>query len=150
MATPLALQLLNTLLASEYVLLVATRAAHWNIEDASFVPFHELFDKQYNQISDLADSIAERNRQLGGVAFGSMREFIDHAFLTETSSHIGDARDFVTNLISLHETFISKATKTMEFFEETEDDDVTANQLQDWIGQHQKMLWFLKSHKFSN
>lgn len=149
MATPLAIQMLNTLLASEYVLLVRTRAAHWNVEDEAFGPFHSLFGDQYDQLSSLADAIAERARQLGGTALGSMREFIDNAFVSETPSNIGTAKEFGSNLIKMHETLISKGRKMIDYFESTEQDKVTANMLQDWVASHEKMLWFLKSHKLA-
>lgn len=148
MANNLVVKALNILLASEYVILIQTRSAHWNLEDSSFGPFHELFGNQYEELAELADEIAERVRQLDGTALGSMQEFIENAIVKETSAKISSAKEFLSNLISLHESFISGSRRNLEKFDKN--DPVTANMLQDWIAKHEKMLWFLKAHYGKN
>src|SRR5512135_691436 len=75
--------ILNNTLANEAVLTVKTRSAHWNVAGTSFYELHILFDSQFKQLNDISDKIAERARMLGGVAIGSLHEFITHSRLEE-------------------------------------------------------------------
>ena len=63
---------------NEAVLTLKTRSAHWNVSGAGFFELHILFDSQYKQLNDISDEIAERARMLGGIAIGSLQEFLHY------------------------------------------------------------------------
>ena len=52
-------------LADTYTLLVKTHVYHWNVVGPIFLPLHELTEKQYQNLFEAADTIAERIRALG-------------------------------------------------------------------------------------
>ena len=64
-------QILNLLLADEYVLGATTRDYHWNVTGPDFPGLHEQFDRQYAQVSDWIDEVAERARAVGDAARGA-------------------------------------------------------------------------------
>ena len=50
----------NVLLADEVVLSTRTRNYHWNVIGPQFYALHLLFEKQYTEIDDFIDDVAER------------------------------------------------------------------------------------------
>ena len=70
-------ELLQKLLADEYVLYTKTRNYHWNVVGPQFNDLHKFFEAQYNELNTIVDDMAERARSLGGNATGTLAEFLD-------------------------------------------------------------------------
>ena len=70
------IEILNTLLADEYVLYTKTRNFHWNVTGPQFNDLHKFFEAQYAELNVIVDDVAERARPLGGEAAGSLAEFL--------------------------------------------------------------------------
>src|SRR5437773_11974108 len=77
--------ILSKLLADEFILYTKTRNAHWNVEGIDFGAKHIFFEKQYEQLDDIMDNVAERIRQIGEYAPGTLRQFLELTHLTEQS-----------------------------------------------------------------
>ncbi|MGH7311309.1 MAG: Dps family protein, partial [Candidatus Rokuibacteriota bacterium] len=58
--------ILNTLLADEYVLYTKTRNYHWNVVGPQFNDLHKFFEGQYEELNDIVDEVAERATTVGG------------------------------------------------------------------------------------
>ena len=52
--------LLSIVLADESVLYIKTRKFHWNVSGESFMELHLLFEKQYTELEESIDEVAER------------------------------------------------------------------------------------------
>ena len=78
-------EILNNTLADLHVLYVKTRNYHWNVTGIQFRDFHKLLEDQYDQLSEAIDEVAERVRQLGAPAPGSMQEYLKRARLKEVT-----------------------------------------------------------------
>jgi len=65
------IELLNRNLADVYLLLVKTRKYHWDVVGPQFRSMHELWQEQYEALSQHVDVIAERVRALGGYPLGT-------------------------------------------------------------------------------
>ena len=83
-------EILNMTLANEAVLAQKTRSSLWNMTGAGFFELHILFDNQYKQLNDISNEIAERARMLGGVAIGSLQEYINQSRLEEEPGFVPD------------------------------------------------------------
>jgi starvation-inducible DNA-binding protein len=53
---------LNVLLADEHILYMKTRNGLWNVTGADFQVMHLFFEKQYQQLEEIIDEVAERIR----------------------------------------------------------------------------------------
>ena len=135
-------ELLNNTLANEALLTLKTRSAYWNATGSSFLELHILFNSQYEQLNKLSDEIVERVRMLGGIAIGSLQEFINFTRLDEQPGVVPDA----LQLLADHEAAIrflrQDAKKCTEEFE----DEVTHDFLVDILYLHEKMAWMLRSY----
>src|SRR5580698_5763291 len=59
---------LNQLLADTITLRDLYKKSHWQVSGATFYQLHLLFDKHYEEQSEIVDTIAERIQLLGGSA----------------------------------------------------------------------------------
>ena len=65
--------LLNRQLADAIDLTLQAKQAHWNVKGPQFVSLHALFDEAAETLGELADELAERTVELGGVADGTLQ-----------------------------------------------------------------------------
>lgn len=85
-------ELLNALLADEYLLYTKSRDYHWSVTGPIFRDLHKLFEEQYEELNEVVDEIAERVRALGAWPFGTVAEFLKHARLKERPGRRLEAR----------------------------------------------------------
>jgi starvation-inducible DNA-binding protein len=137
--------LLNQLLANEYVLYTKTLNYHWNVKGKWFGPLHELFKKQYEQLFDMIDVVAEQVQVLGGVSAGSMTEFLKQATLTEHSGPVAADSEMIKVLMGGHEHVIRQIRSMLEQLQSS-NNYALENILQDILGKHEKTTWMLRAH----
>jgi len=75
-------QILNPLLADEYVLYATKRDYHWNVTGPEFSILHQQFEAQYGQSAGWIDDIAERARAIGTGTRGNWRGLTNAARLS--------------------------------------------------------------------
>src|ERR687898_3430273 len=98
--------ILNVVLADEYVLYTKTRNYHWNVVGPQFNDLHKFFEAQYEALDEVVDDVAERVRALGGRALGTLEEFRASARLGEKPGTVPAARDMLATLLADHEALI--------------------------------------------
>jgi starvation-inducible DNA-binding protein len=135
-------KILNTTLANEAVLTVKTRSAHWNVSGAGFFELYILFDSQYEQLNDISDEIAERVRMLGGIAIGSLQEFINTTRVEEQPGLVPD----ILRLIADHEACIRFLREDAKKCTEEYEDEGTFELLVSVMRVHEKMAWMLRCY----
>jgi starvation-inducible DNA-binding protein len=138
-------EILNRLLSDEYVLLTKTRNYHWNVAGPQFNDLHKFFESQYDELNDLVDEIAERARQLGGRAFGTLAEFAKAARLTEQPGTTPAAKDMLGSLLADHETVIRRLRGDIGPVAEQHKDVGTSDFLTGLLEKHEKMAWMLRA-----
>lgn len=137
--------LLNVLLADESILYVKTRNFHWNVTGPNFFGLHNLLEQQYDELAIMIDDIAERVRQLGHYALGTMEGYLKAAHLLETSNHEDlTAANMLKILVDDHETIIRTIRKDIIDNEKLKD-NVTADFVTGLAEKHEKMVWMLRS-----
>lgn len=136
---------LNLLVADSYALLANTHHAHWNIEGRDFFALHHAFQKQYEDLFEAVDEIAERVRALDAYPQGGLRTLAKEAGLDEFTSGPLPAREFAAGLIVGHEKAIADTTalrNAAAHVDDLETQDLAIKRIQ-W---HQKTVWMLKSY----
>jgi starvation-inducible DNA-binding protein len=138
--------LLNTLLSDEYVLYVKTQNYHWNVTGLMFNDLHQFFGKQYAELANIVDLIAERIRALGGKSLGTLQEFIEHAHIKEFADAAPGYKEMIQNLLVDHESIIRSIRTGIEATSDEFEDMGTNNFLCDLITKHEKMAWMLRAY----
>lgn len=135
---------LKVLQADVYTLYLKTQNYHWNVVGPNFMSYHLMFEKQYEDLADAADSIAERIRALGEVAPASFEAFLALKSIPEGKSHY-DAHRMIEDLVASHIKVCDWMKEICSLATE-EVDDATLNLIGERLEVHEKTIWMLKSH----
>lgn len=141
---------LQNVLADTYSLYLMTHNYHWNVEGQNFLPFHTLFEAQYNELFHAIDVIAERIRAVGEYALPFDSDKIIQISkmasnpLNKDINATARASRMVDNLIAMNMAVI-RSCQAVKEAARTIHDDETENLMVERITAHQKALWFLSS-----
>lgn len=138
--------LLNKTLADEMILYIKTRKFHWNVSGESFMELHKLFEDQYKQLEKAIDEIAERVGKLGGMAFGTTKEFAGTSQLKETPGKNPSSKEMKSELLKDHETIIKSLRDGIDEADEKYKDAGTADLLTGLMRKHETIAWTLRRY----
>lgn len=130
---------LSHLLADTFVLYVKTLNFHWNFQGPQFLTLHEYFEGQYETLAKLSDELAERIRQLGVLAPGSLEQFKQLTQIKESESNLS-ADKMIKILAEDHLTLTRACQEAMKVSDE---DEVTKDMLIQQSTFHDKSVWIL-------
>lgn len=138
--------ILQKLLADEYVLYTKLRKYHWNVVGPQFKSLHELFEEQYTMLETKIDNVAERTRTYGVVAIGTLEEFKEHSRLQESPGKNPEAKQMIADIMADHEAMVRQLREDID----TVDDDIEDDGLEDFLiatmQDHQDMAWMLRAY----
>ncbi|MFT3823598.1 MAG: DNA starvation/stationary phase protection protein [Chitinophagaceae bacterium] len=138
--------ILSKVLADEYVLYTKTRNAHWNVEGPDFYSKHIFFEKQFGEIDEFIDSVAERIRSLGHYTPATLKAFLELTHLTEANRSPNDSIGFLKELLTDHENIIIYLRENINKIGNELGDLGTSDFLTGLMENHEKMAWFIRSH----
>jgi len=134
---------LSRLLADTYTLYLKTHNFHWNVTGPMFETLHLMFERQYTELADAVDLIAERIRALGVFAPGSYSEFGKLASIREETG-VPDARTMIKQLVDGQEAVVRTARSVFPVVDRAQDQP-TADLLTQRMQVHEKAAWMLRS-----
>lgn len=139
------IELLNARLSDAVVLYMKTRKYHWNVTGMHFAELHEFFEEQYDLIEAAMDEIAERVRQVGGLALGTLQEFAATSALKEAPGVNPHAEGMIRDLLDDHEAIIRQLRQDVDATAGLGDQG-TSDFLTGLMESHEKMAWMLRAH----
>jgi starvation-inducible DNA-binding protein len=131
--------ILNTLLADEYVIYTKTRNFHWNVTGMQFISLHKLLETHYEDLDEIIDDVAERTRSIGHFALGSLSDFLKVTNLTEAKGNKNDASEMLNTLVQDHETIIRIIRKKFDEVSDKYKDAGSADFITGIMEKHEKM-----------
>lgn len=137
--------LLNQDLANSYLLLIKTKKFHWDVVGPQFRSLHQLWEEQYQTLTETIDSVAERVRTLGGFPVGTAQGFLEHGSIKEQTDSIPLATEMVAQLVDDHELIIRSLREHVDQCSEEFHDEGTADFLTGLMEGHEEMAWMLRS-----
>ena len=138
-------QILNRLLADEFVLYVTTRDYHWNVTGPAFLSLHQQFLAQYEQLAEWLDDIAERARSIGIGARGNWSDLVKAARFSAESGRGLPATQMLAELLALHEDLVVQLRADTEACATRLKDAGTADFLTGLMARHEKSAWMLRA-----
>src|ERR1700722_3294637 len=97
--------LLNNFLANVHALYLRTLGCHWNMEDPRFYFFHELLEKQYKELAEKQNLVAEKLRQMGRKAPATMQEY-KHLMNQKETLELLNADEMIEGLVAIYEQLL--------------------------------------------
>ncbi|MBO1107860.1 DNA starvation/stationary phase protection protein [Plesiomonas shigelloides] len=134
---------LSHLLADTFSLYLTTHYFHWNVKGMRFRPMHQMLEEQYNEIWNALDEIAERIRELGFEAPGSLSVYSKMSTLPEARSGMNNA-EMLEFLVKGHGQVIERIRGIYPLTGAV-NDGATGSLLDDRCSAHEKMAWMLRS-----
>jgi starvation-inducible DNA-binding protein len=138
--------LLSVVLSSEMVLYIKTRKFHWNVSGESFMELHKLFEGQYSQLEEAIDEVAERINKLGANTIGTMKEFMDLAFVEESPGKYQTSKEMLKELLKDHEITIVELRNGIDDCSQKFKDAGTTDLLTKLMAQHETTAWVLRRY----
>ena len=138
--------LLSAALADAVVLYTKTRKFHWNVSGESFMELHLLFEKQYNELEEAIDEIAERINKLGGKTIGTMKEFLEMTRLKEAPGKYPSHKEMIRELLEDHESIVIQLRQDVDECTDKLKDAGTADFLTNLMEAHETNAWKLRRY----
>lgn len=138
-------QLLNTLLADQFLLYVKMLNFHWNVKSHHFNDLHAFFKSLYETQFIVCDDIAERARALDEAAFGTMQEFAKNTRLKEQPGKKLSDQEMIKHLLEDHEAIIRIIRIDAQTCMDKYADLGTNNFLLNLLEQQEKTAWMLRA-----
>ena len=137
--------ILQKMLANQYVLYTKTRNYHWNVEGPQFLQMHEFYERLYTELELGFDAVAERIRQLGHYSEGRLKDFLNITDLLEQDYPVHQ-KEQVANLLNDHETIIRLLRNAIDKLTDEVKDAGTADFVTAMMEKHEQWAWFLRSY----
>lgn len=123
-----------------------SKAAHWNVRGPNFIALHKLFDDVYESAGEYADMLAERIKQLGGMADGSRGKVAKESRQPEYPANITDSAKHVEALSTALAAFGKQVRAAIDKCDKLGDAD-TADLFTEISRCNDKWLWFVESNQ---
>ena len=138
--------MLNQLLADTITLRDMYKKHHWQVVGPTFYQLHLLYDKHYEEQSELVDAIAERIQILGGVAVAMAHDVAELSSIPRVPRDREEAPVQVSRLLDGHQRILKNCHDYAGKADESGDDgtnDLIVSQL---VRTNELQVWFVAEH----
>ena len=137
---------LNQLLADTMTLRDLYKKHHWQVAGPTFNQLHLLFDKHYEQQSELVDAIAERIQLLGGVGIAMAHDVAETTLVPRPPKGREVPPVQISRLLHAHEIVLKEARTMARQAAEAGDDGTNDLIVSNVIRTSELQVWFVAEH----
>jgi starvation-inducible DNA-binding protein len=137
---------LNQLLADTIMLRDLYKKHHWQVSGQTFYQLHLLFDKHYEEQTEIVDLLAERVQSLGGVAIAVAHDVAEHTRLERPPIHREEVPVQISRLLEAHEVILKEAREFARAAADAKDDGTNDLIVSGLIRPNETQVWFLSEH----
>ena len=137
---------LNLLLADTITLRDLYKKSHWQVSGATFYQLHLLFDKHYEEQSELVDTIAERIQLLGGISIAMAADVAETTRIPRPPKGREEVPVQLSRLLDAHEIIISHCRELAERADKLGDAGTNDMVVSDVLRTGELQVWFLSEH----
>src|SRR6266851_4629715 len=137
---------LNQLLADTMTLRDLYKKHHWQVAGPTFYPLHLLFDKHFNEQSELVDAIAERIQSLGGVSIAMAHDVAEMTLILRPPRGRDEVPMQISRLLHAHEIVLKEARAMARRAAEAGDDGTNDLIVSGVIRRNELQVWFVAEH----
>jgi len=137
---------LNQLLADTMTLRDLYKKHHWQVSGPTFYQLHLLFDKHFNEQSQLVDAIAERIQSLGGVSIAMAYDVAEMTLIPRPPRDRDEVPVQIARLLHAHEIVLKETRAMARLAAEAGDDGTNDLRVSDVIRTNELQVWFVAEH----
>ncbi len=121
------------------------RQAHWTLKGETFLPVHQFFDTLQAELHEFIDILAERQMQLGGTIYGTLRVAAGTSTLPEYPLDLVKVKDHVQAICKVLSAYAELCRTNIRVCQDL-GDDVTSEIFVTITRALDKQLWLLESN----
>lgn len=137
---------LNQVLANTMTLRDLYKKHHWQVAGHTFYQLHLLFDKHYQEQSELIDNIAERIQLLGGISLAMAHDVAETTTIPRPPRGREEVPVQISRLLEAHEIILKDARGFAREASDNEDDGTNDLLVSEVIRTNELQVWFLAEH----
>ena len=137
---------LNQLLADTITLRDLYKKSHWQVAGPTFYQLHLLYDKHYEEQSELVDQIAERIQLLGGISLAMAPDIAETTRIERPPRGRGEVPVQISRLLDAHQIIIGACRKLAKRAQTIGDDGTNDLVVSDVLRTNELQQWFLNEH----
>jgi starvation-inducible DNA-binding protein len=137
---------LNLLLADTMTLRDLYKKSHWQVSGATFYQLHLLFDKHYEEHSEIVDTIAERIQLLGGISIAMAADVAETTRIPRPPKGREEVPVQLSRLLDAHEVIITHCRELAELATKLGDPGTNDLVVSDVLRTNELQVWFLSEH----
>jgi len=137
---------LNQILADTITMRDMYKKHHWQVAGPTFYQLHLLYDKHFNEQSELVDSLAERIQSLGGVTIAMAHDVAETTMIPRLPRGRQPVPVQLSRLLHAHEIVLLEARTMARQASEAGDDGTNDLLVSDVIRTNELQVWFVSEH----
>jgi starvation-inducible DNA-binding protein len=137
---------LNQVLADTMTLRDMYKKHHWQLSGATFYQLHLLFDKHYEEQSQLVDMIAERIQMLGGISVTMAHDVAGMTAIPRPPRGREEVPVQISRLLHAHEILLEEARTSAKLADKSDDQGTNDLLVSNVIRTNEMQAWFVSEH----
>src|ERR1700732_2537127 len=137
---------LNQILADTITLRDLYKKHHWQVAGATFYQLHLLFDKHYEEQTELVDAIAERIQLLGGISIAMAADVAETTIIPRPPRGREEVPVQISRLLEAHEFLLKEARTMAEQADKAGDAGTNDLLVSKVIRTNELQVWFVAEH----
>jgi starvation-inducible DNA-binding protein len=137
---------LNQILADTITLRDLYKKSHWQVAGPTFYQLHLLFDKHYEEQSELVDLLAERIMLLGGISVAMAADVAETTTIPRPPKGREEPPMQISRLLEAHELVLQESRVSAETANDNKDQGTNDVLVSNIIRTNELQVWFLAEH----
>lgn len=137
---------LNLMLADTMTLRDLYKKSHWQVSGPTFYQLHLLFDKHFNEQSEIVDTIAERIQLLGGLPIAMAPDVAETTRIERPPRGREEVPVQISRLLDAHQIVVGNCRKLARRASTLGDDGTNDLVVSDVLRTNELQAWFLSEH----
>ena len=137
---------LNQLIADTITLRDMYKKHHWQVAGPTFYQLHLLYDKHYNEQSELVDTVAERIQSLGGISLAMAHDVAETTLIPRLPRGRQPVPVQLARLLHAHEIILLEARAMAKQAAAAGDDGTNDLLVSDVVRTNELQVWFISEH----
>jgi len=137
---------LNQLIADTMTLRDMYKKHHWQVAGPTFYQLHLLYDKHFNEQSELVDSLAERIQSLGGISLAMAHDVAETTLIPRLPRGRQPVPVQLARLLHAHEIILLESRTMAKQAAAAGDDGTNDLLVSDVIRTNELQVWFVSEH----
>jgi len=138
--------MLNQVLVDTMSLRDLYKKHHWQVSGPTFYQLHLLFDKHYEEQSELVDQIAERIQLLGGISIAMAADVAEMTKVERPPKGREEVPVQISRLLAAHELILKESHEFAKKADDAVDDGSNDLLVSNVIRTNQLQVWFVSEH----